>query len=224
MRAPARADAFQHAPVRSDALEDTTMPLVRGLTACRAVAISEPMAVTLDPRPAARSAARRKHPAPRGAARKRAKPSLPFMQTKCGGCIALCCRYFAIEVDAPTEPKDFDDLKWYLLHDKVELFTEGRSWYVQVFNKCTNLGENNQCMDYENRPGICREYESDWCDKDEVVGSNDSDADMTFRTVPELDAYKAGWVKRYDAKRRKARRAAALKGAATRRKQARKGR
>jgi Fe-S-cluster containining protein len=185
------------------------------------------MAVTSDPRPRTR----RKHPAPRrGPAARGGKGArgrrtgrgreLPFAQSKCGGCIALCCRYFAIEVDAPTEPKDFDDLRWYMLHDKVELFTEGRSWYVQVFNKCTNLGPDNQCMDYENRPGICREYENDFCDRDELDGKNDPDSDLTFRTVPELEAYKAKWMKRYEARRRKARRAAALKGAATRRRRA----
>jgi hypothetical protein len=176
------------------------------------------MAVSIDPRPRTR----RKRPAPRGTKKRgrRARPALPFAQTKCGGCIALCCRYFAIEVDAPTEPKDFDDLKWYLLHDKVELFTEGRSWYVQVFNKCTNLGVNNECTDYENRPGICREYENDFCDRDEVDGKDDPDDDLTFRTVPELDAYKAKWVKRWEARRKQARRAAARKGAATRRRNA----
>ena len=157
------------------------------------------MATSIDPRPRTR----RKHPAPKRAAKalggkpasrkrsSRSKASVPFAETKCGGCIALCCRYFAIEVEAPTEPKDFDDLKWYMLHDKVELFTEGRSWYVQVFNKCTNLGVNNECTDYENRPGICREYENDFCDRDEVEGKNEPDSDLTFRTVPELEAYTA---------------------------------
>ncbi|MHC5211220.1 MAG: YkgJ family cysteine cluster protein [Planctomycetota bacterium] len=186
------------------------------------------MAVTTDPRPRTK----RKRPAPRevslnGKAKprsakrsRRAKPEPPFAETKCGGCIALCCRYFAIEVDAPTEPKDFDDLKWYILHDKVELFTEGRSWYVQVFNKCTNLGLNNECLDYENRPGICREYENDFCDRDEVDGKAEPDNDLTFRTVPELEAYKVKWVKRWEAKRRKARRASALKAAATRKRNA----
>jgi hypothetical protein len=157
----------------------------------------------------------------KGGRARRARAALPFAQTKCGGCIALCCRYFAIEVDAPTEPKDFDDLKWYLLHDKVELFTEGRSWYVQVFNRCTNLGTDNRCMDYENRPSICREYENDWCDRDELDDRNDPDGDLSFRTVPELEAYKARWVKRWEARRRRARREAARKAAATRQRRAR---
>ena len=132
---------------------------------------------------------------------------------KCGTCIALCCRYFALEVDAPQHPKDFDDLRWYLLHDRTQIFTEGRSWFVQIFNKCSWLGDDGRCKDYEHRPSICREYDNDWCDLDESRGgSGEPDPDLTFHTLPELEAYRETWIKRWKARERKRRREAALLG------------
>ncbi|MGQ0553434.1 MAG: YkgJ family cysteine cluster protein [Planctomycetota bacterium] len=138
---------------------------------------------------------------------------------KCGSCIALCCRYFALEVDAPTEPKDFEDLRWYLLHERTQVFREGRSWFVQIFSKCRALGPDQRCTIYDKRPAICRDYENDWCDKDELTG--EPEADLTFRTVEELEAYRDAWVKRYQATQRKKRKAAAKKAVATRRRRAR---
>jgi len=149
-------------------------------------------------------------------ARRRGKP---FEETKCGQCIALCCRYIALEVDAPTEPKDFENLRWYMLHERVTIFVEGRRWYVQIFNKCTALGPDNQCTRYETRPAICREYTDSWCDRDEVAGKT-ADA-LTFHTLDQLESWRDTWVKRWEARRRRARRQSAEKAAATRRKNAR---
>lgn len=177
------------------------------------------MAVTIEPPPArtaARTAApraprgRRPRPAPTAAATADAS----FVRSKCGGCIALCCRYFALEIDKPTHPKDFDDLRWYLLHDRTAIFTEGRSWFVQIFNKCSWLGDDGRCQGYDQRPSICREYDNDWCDKDETRGGDkEHDPDLTFRTLAELEAYRDRWVARWKVKDRKRRREAALRGA-----------
>src|SRR4029453_15484817 len=50
----------------------------------------------------------------RSARKERAPLAVPaaFARSKCGSCIALCCRYLALEVDRPTTPRDFDDLRW----------------------------------------------------------------------------------------------------------------
>jgi Fe-S-cluster containining protein len=148
-----------------------------------------------------------------------AAPALParFARSKCGRCIALCCRYFAMEVDRPTTPRDFDDLRWFMLHERVQIFTEGRKWFVQVFNRCTALGPDNLCTIYDHRPVICREYDNDWCDKDEQESDPNEGNDHVFHTLEELEAYRARWVKRYEAARRRTRRKAAQKAARTRR-------
>ena len=144
---------------------------------------------------------------------------VPDGQGKCGTCIALCCRYVAVEVDAPTEPKDFDLLRWFLLHEGLQLFVDGRAWFLQIFARCRALGSDNRCTIYETRPAICREYEADGCDRDEAEGG--VKMDRIFRSVEELEAYRGPWMKRWEARRRKQRRAAALRGARTRRRRAR---
>ncbi|HTE05646.1 MAG TPA: YkgJ family cysteine cluster protein [Planctomycetota bacterium] len=157
-------------------------------------------------------------PLPPGSARGSRRKGVPFAQSKCGSCIALCCRYFALEIDRPTVPADFENLRWYLLHERVNVFVEGRRWYVQIFNKCAALGADFKCTIYETRPAICREYDNDVCDKDEALG--DSTSDQLFRSVGELEAYRDAWVVRYKAKRRRERRATALRAASKRRRAA----
>lgn len=139
---------------------------------------------------------------------------VPFEQSKCGGCTALCCRYFALEVDAPDEPEDFENLRWYLIHEDVNIFVEDDEWYVQIFRKCTWLGSDNKCSRYDDRPTICREYDDEWCDKD-----GDAEDALVFRSIDQLEAYRDDWVAKYEAdqeRKRRKRKKAAKKAAATR--------
>ncbi len=155
---------------------------------------------------------------PPGAQRGSRRKGVAFEKSKCGSCIALCCRYFALEVDRPTVPADFENLRWYLLHERVNVFVEGRRWYIQIFSKCQALGSDNRCTIYETRPAICREYDNDVCDKDEALG--ESTSDQLFRTIGELEAYRDTWVARYKAKQRRERRAAAARRTRKRRRTA----
>ncbi|RKY20944.1 MAG: YkgJ family cysteine cluster protein [Planctomycetota bacterium] len=137
---------------------------------------------------------------------------VPFEKTKCGGCTALCCRYFALEIDTPDEPEDFENLRWYLIHEDTNLFIDEGDWYLQIFRKCTWLGKDNACSRYEDRPSICREYDDDWCDLDGA-----SDGDITFRTIEELESYRDEWVAKYEAKRARKKKKAKRKAKAKRR-------
>jgi Fe-S-cluster containining protein len=87
----------------------------------------------------------------------------------CEYCPAKCCRYFALPIDTPTSRKDFDFVRWYLLHERATVFVEDESWYLLVHTKCRHLGDDNLCDAYDTRPQICRdyttkncEYEDDW--------------------------------------------------------------
>ena len=87
----------------------------------------------------------------------------------CDYCTAKCCRYFALPLETPTEMKDFQFIRWYLLHGQASVFTEDDEWYLLVHTVCKHLGEDNRCQIYETRPQICRdytvvdcEYEDDW--------------------------------------------------------------
>jgi Fe-S-cluster containining protein len=120
-------------------------------------------------------------------------PTDAFANTKCGGCTALCCNYFALEIDGPEEPEDFENLRWYIIHEDIQIFVDDDVWFLQIMRKCTWL-DGNKCGNYENRPTICHEYSDDMCDKDGV------ESDIQFRNIEELEAYRDKWVAKYEAK------------------------
>lgn len=85
----------------------------------------------------------------------------------CQYCTAKCCRYFALPIDKPKSWKDFEYIRWYLLHDRATVFTEDGVWYLLVHTKCEHLGDDNLCRAYETRPQICREYTTEKCEYDD---------------------------------------------------------
>ncbi len=46
--------------------------------------------------------------------------------------------------------------------------------------KCQWLGDDHKCMNYDERPSICRDYSDELCDRD------GPESDILFRTVDEL--------------------------------------
>lgn len=82
----------------------------------------------------------------------------------CEHCAAACCRYLALPLDEPTTARDFDDMRWYLMHEGISIFVEEGDWYIQIQARCKHLGSNNLCTIYETRPEICEEYEPHDCD------------------------------------------------------------
>jgi len=82
----------------------------------------------------------------------------------CEHCSAACCRYIALPLDKPRSARDYDDIRWYLMHQGVSVFVEDGDWYVQFQARCKNLQPDNLCGIYDRRPAICREYEPGDCD------------------------------------------------------------
>jgi Fe-S-cluster containining protein len=83
--------------------------------------------------------------------------------------VAKCCRYFALPIDKPDSWKEFDYLRWFLLHGRTAVFVEDGNWYVLLQSRCRHLRADNKCACYADRPLICREYtvrnceyEDDW--------------------------------------------------------------
>ncbi|MFT7462609.1 MAG: Fe-S-cluster containining protein [Pseudohongiellaceae bacterium] len=132
---------------------------------------------------------------------------IAFADTKCGGCTALCCNYFALEIDAPDEPEDFENMRWYILHEGVQIFVEDEVWYLSIARKCTWL-DGNKCGNYENRPTICKEYTDVGCEAD------GPESDELFKNIEELEAYRDTWVAEFEAKRAKKKAKKAKKKAA----------
>jgi Fe-S-cluster containining protein len=82
----------------------------------------------------------------------------------CEHCTGQCCRYVALPLDKPATRRDFDDMRWYLLHESVLIFVEDGDWFAQFGVKCRHLMADNRCGIYETRPTICREYATDECE------------------------------------------------------------
>jgi Fe-S-cluster containining protein len=88
-------------------------------------------------------------------------------QVLCDFCPAKCCRYFALPIETPEKRKDFEFIRWYLLHERASIFTEDEDWYLLVHTRCKHLGEDNRCGIYSTRPQICRDYSTDNCEYDD---------------------------------------------------------
>lgn len=103
----------------------------------------------------------------------------------CEQCAAACCRYLAIPLDRPRTRRDYDDIRWYLMHEGVSVFVEDGDWFVQFQARCRNLQPDNRCGVYETRPEICREYEPGDCD----YSGADFGYDAFFTHPAQLEAY-----------------------------------
>jgi Fe-S-cluster containining protein len=82
----------------------------------------------------------------------------------CEHCTGHCCRYIALPIETPTDRRDFDDIRWYLLHEGINVFVEEGEWYINIPTNCRHLQPDYRCGIYETRPRICREYSTDNCD------------------------------------------------------------
>ncbi len=116
---------------------------------------------------------------------------LPEGKVLCEYCPAKCCTYFALPIETPTDPEDYDFLRWYLVHDRASLFTEEneddedeKDWYLLVHTVCKHLQEDNRCGAYETRPQICRDYTTENCEYDE-----EWTYDQYFETAEQVAEY-----------------------------------
>lgn len=103
----------------------------------------------------------------------------------CEHCTAACCRYIALPIDKPRSRRDYDDIRWYVMHEGVSVFVEEGDWYVQFQARCKNLQEDNLCGVYETRPKICREYEAHECD----YAGGAYTYDLVFTHASQVESY-----------------------------------
>jgi Fe-S-cluster containining protein len=117
----------------------------------------------------------------------------------CVGC-DHCCRYIALEIDRPTTKKDFEHIRWYLLHRSVSIVIDwDGAWLLQFDTPCEWLVDG-QCSHYELRPEICREYDPKECERYLPTESHK----FLLKTEADLQKYLADREVRL-AKRREAR-------------------
>jgi Fe-S-cluster containining protein len=97
----------------------------------------------------------------------------------------LCCRYFVLEIDKPESRRQFDDVRWYLVHEGTFVFIEKKKWYLGVYARCKHLMADNRCGIYEKRPQICRDYSTENCD----YHGGDYGWEKLFSSAEQLEEY-----------------------------------
>ncbi len=102
----------------------------------------------------------------------------------CTYCTGTCCRYFALPIETPTTRKDFDHMRWYMLHGRVSFFVDQGTWFLMVHNDCRELMPDNRCGIYQTRPQICRTYTTDNCEYDDKTCY-----DQFFETPEQIEEY-----------------------------------
>ena len=130
---------------------------------------------------------------------------------KCASCDGKCCRYFCFEIDEPDSCEEFEDLRWYLLHEGVTIHVDEGDWYISLMNPCSALGPNNLCTIYEDRPLICRKYSMENCD----FTGGDYEYDALFEKPEDIEDYARKMLgsKKFDKQREKKRAKLAANGA-----------
>jgi len=105
------------------------------------------------------------------------------VKTTCEECDALCCKYLAMEIDKPTTRNDFENIRWYISHQRTSVFIQEGKWYLSVKNRCKYLDGNNRCKIYENRPAICRRHDPRRCEY------QSQDSIRQIKTLKQLERY-----------------------------------
>lgn len=113
-------------------------------------------------------------------------PNAIPVHPNCGRCPALCCNYISTEIDEPTTRREFDIIRWYLMHPGVRVYCEDNtgSWFVQFMSRCENLRPDNLCGIYDTRPQICRDLKADLCEF--ALGAGDR---FLFTKVQEFELW-----------------------------------
>ncbi len=103
----------------------------------------------------------------------------------CEHCTGLCCRYVALPIETPENRQDFDDIRWYLVHEGMSVFIEDGDWFLNIQSTCRHLQPDQRCRIYHTRPRICREYSVENCD----YHSGDYGWEEHFTCPEHLDEY-----------------------------------
>jgi Fe-S-cluster containining protein len=86
----------------------------------------------------------------------------------CSYCTALCCRYFSLPIEMPKTWKEFDTIRWFMMHGTVSVYVDDGTWYLCVYADCKHLEADNRCGIYDDRPRICRNYSTRDCEYDDL--------------------------------------------------------
>jgi len=108
-------------------------------------------------------------------------------ENKCSFCHGpKCCSYITQQIDTPRKKTDFQLMLWQISHQNIEFYKDSDGWFLMVITPCEHLGEVGECLIYDSRPNICREYSNDYCEYDSPA---EEGFDLYFRNYQELLTY-----------------------------------
>ncbi|MBD3321051.1 MAG: hypothetical protein GF350_08165 [Chitinivibrionales bacterium] len=106
----------------------------------------------------------------------------------CMKCKARCCRHVALQIETPSCKRDYDNIRWFLLHKGVKVFKDhDGEWLIEFDARCENLTKTHRCGDYENRPKVCRDYPAS--DHECEFGSERSPYKLLFTNAGQFEKY-----------------------------------
>jgi Fe-S-cluster containining protein len=77
----------------------------------------------------------------------------------CRACGAKCCQHVAMHIEKPACKRDYDNIRWFLMHENVSVFQDHEGdWLVEFKTRCSHLRKDNGCDNYSSRPNVCRDY------------------------------------------------------------------
>jgi Fe-S-cluster containining protein len=104
----------------------------------------------------------------------------------------------ALAIPTPRTKRDFEEIRWYVLHDHVSVFIDwGGDWGIQFETKCRWL-VGGRCSHYELRPPVCRDHDPAGCER-YVTGPAER---VMIRNEEDLERYLAKREARLAARRR----------------------
>ncbi|HJO12196.1 MAG TPA: YkgJ family cysteine cluster protein [Gammaproteobacteria bacterium] len=115
---------------------------------------------------------------------------------KCSRCKkSICCNSINQKVETPKTKLDFDHLLWQVSHENVNVFKDADGWFLHVYTRCDHLLEGGVCNIYDTRPLVCREYDNDFCERDESI---EEASEFFFTTYKQLEKYCRKRFKKWD--------------------------
>ena len=107
------------------------------------------------------------------------------MESKCESCNSKCCRYIVLDIETPEMLSDFENIKWYVSHENVQVFVDCEGfWNLKFITKCKHLTKFNRCNIYKTRPEVCREFSPKTCSE-----NNENENILTFDEIGDVEIY-----------------------------------
>jgi len=106
-----------------------------------------------------------------------------------------------VSLAAPKSKIDFDEIRWFLLHENVAVYKDhSGAWLVEFTTKCKAIKPDQTCAVYETRPETCSQYSPENC----TANCDTEPHIFRFDTPEQVDKFVAKrWKKKKPAAKKK---------------------